>query len=136
MTRVVIDTSVLVSGVLKERGTPAAVLALVGAGEIIWYVSPAVIAEYKEVLSRSKFSFDPARLHRVLRSLDHAALVVPTVTRTESSHEADNRFYECAHAAQADYIVTGNRKHFTKDLPPTRIVNARELLALLGRDPA
>jgi len=134
MTKVVIDTSVLVSGVLKEHGAPAAVLDLVCHGQIIWYVSPAVIAEYKEVLARSKFSFDPDRLQRVLRSLYHAALVVPTATRTESSHESDNRFYECAHRAQADFIVTGNLKHFTKDLPPTRIVNARELLALLGND--
>ena len=121
---------------VKEHGAPAAVLAFIGDRKLTWYVSPAVIAEYKDVLARSKFSFDSARLQRVLRSLDHAALVVPTETRTESSHESDNRFYECAYAAQADYIVTGNLKHFTKDLPPTRIVNARELLALLGRYPA
>jgi putative PIN family toxin of toxin-antitoxin system len=131
MIKVVIDTSVLISGVLSEHGAPAAVLALIRDGGITWYVSPAIIEEYKEVMARSKFSFDPGRLQRVLRSLDHAALVVPTETRTESSHESDNRFYECAYAAQADYIVTGNLKHFTKDLPPTRIVNARQLLEIL-----
>ena len=71
-------------------------------------------------MSRSKFSFDPARLQRVLRSLQRAALV-----------DSDNRFYECAYTSQADYIVTGNRKHFTKDLPPTRIVGPREVVAIM-----
>jgi hypothetical protein len=28
--------------------------------------------------------------------------------------------------------VTGNTKHFAKNLPPTRIVNARELLRAIG----
>ena len=82
-------------------------------------------------MSRSKFSFDPARLQRVLRSLQRATLVVPTATRTESSDESDNRFYECAYTSQADYIVTGNRKHFIKVLPPTRIVGPREVVAIM-----
>ena len=133
MIKVVIDTSVLISGVLSEHGAPAAVLALIRDREIIWYVSPAVIAEYEDVLSRSKFSFDPGRLQRVLRSLDHAAVILPTATRSESSDESDNRFYECAYAARADYIVTGNRKHFIQDLPPTRIVSPRELLDILKK---
>ena len=47
MTRVVIDTSVLISGILAEHGAPAAVLALIGTGEFIWYVSTPVLMEYQ-----------------------------------------------------------------------------------------
>jgi len=47
-------------------------------------------------------------------------------------HEPDNRFYECADAAQAAFLVTGNLKHFKKDYQATRIVNARRLLDLLA----
>lgn len=50
---------------------------------------------------------------------------------TISRDEPDNRFYECALATRADFIITGNRKDFPKDLPPTKIVNARQFLNLL-----
>ena len=44
----------------------------------------------------------------------------------------DNRFLECAAAAEADYLVTGNKRHFPMQWKKTRIVNARELLHLLA----
>jgi predicted nucleic acid-binding protein len=49
-----------------------------------------------------------------------------------SGHEEDNRIYECAVAAKADYIVTENTKHFKKPYKTTKIVNARQLLELLA----
>ena len=51
-----------------------------------------------------------------------------------SGHEEDNRIYECAVAAKADYIVTENTRHFKKPYKLTKIVNARQLLKLLGAD--
>jgi hypothetical protein len=50
---------------------------------------------------------------------------------TISDHEDDNRIYECAAAATADYIITENTKHFKKPYKTTRIVSARQLLGLL-----
>ena len=44
-----------------------------------------------------------------------------------SGHEDDNRIYECAVAAKADFIVTENTKHFRKPYKTTRIVNARRI---------
>ncbi len=49
-----------------------------------------------------------------------------------SNHEDDNRIYECASAAQAHYIVTENTKHFKKPCQDSQIVNARQLLAIIG----
>lgn len=48
-----------------------------------------------------------------------------------SAHEEDNRIYECAVAAKADYIVTENTRHFTKPYKTTEIVTARQLLEIL-----
>jgi predicted nucleic acid-binding protein len=48
-----------------------------------------------------------------------------------SEHEDDNRIYECAVAAKADYIVTENARHFKKAYKTTRVINARRLLAEL-----
>jgi predicted nucleic acid-binding protein len=59
-------------------------------------------------------------------------MVRPTTRLEISKHDSDNRFYECADAAQADYIVTGNARHFTKPHKNTRIVSGREFLELIG----
>jgi len=68
-----------------------------------------------------------------LRQLEKAgSLFRPARILKISEHEPDNRFYECADAAQAAFLVTGNLKHFKKDYRATKIVNARKLLDLLA----
>jgi predicted nucleic acid-binding protein len=59
-------------------------------------------------------------------------LVVPTHTVSASSDEADNRFLECAEVARADYLVTGNKKHFPHRWKTTEVVNAREFFGKIG----
>jgi predicted nucleic acid-binding protein len=63
---------------------------------------------------------------------DEATLVTPTDRLTESPDESDNRVYECAAAAEADYIVTGNIRHFKRPYKTTRIVTTRQILTLLA----
>ena len=53
-------------------------------------------------------------------------------TLTVLTDDEDNRLLECAEAAQADFLVTGNRKHFPAFLHRTRIITAREFLTELG----
>lgn len=130
--KVVIDTNVLVSALLKANGSEAGVLFAVADKKLTWCVSPAILDEYAAVLHRPKFSKIPAAYIATL--LAHAAkaeVFVPKASLKVSRHEEDNRFYECAEACQADYIVTGNAKHFPEDLPPSKIVNARQLLAVV-----
>jgi predicted nucleic acid-binding protein len=40
-------------------------------------------------------------------------LFQPDVSGPVSSDPADTKFLHCAQAAQADYIVTGNKRHFS-----------------------
>ncbi|MGC9950777.1 MAG: hypothetical protein ABSF64_30800 [Bryobacteraceae bacterium] len=61
-----------------------------------------------------------------------ATMVVPSNRLEISTHDSDNRFYECADAAQADYIVTGNTRHFTKSHKNTKIITGRGLLELVA----
>ena len=44
----------------------------------------------------------------------------------------DNKFLECADAARADYLVTGNQRHFPKFWKSTKIITAREFLNIIG----
>jgi len=55
-------------------------------------------------------------------------MVTPHELVSESRDDFDNRFLECAEAADAHYRVTGNKRHFPKRWKSTHIVNAREFL--------
>jgi predicted nucleic acid-binding protein len=55
-------------------------------------------------------------------------MIAPATTFAVSPDETDNRFLECAEAAGADFLVTGNRRHFPNVWKTTRIVSARELV--------
>ncbi|MDD5641907.1 MAG: PIN domain-containing protein, partial [Syntrophales bacterium] len=46
---------------------------------------------------------------------------------------ADNKFLECALACQADFLITGNTKHFSfKEFHQTKVVGPGEFLELIG----
>jgi len=55
-------------------------------------------------------------------------LVHPVHTVTASPDESDNRFLECAETIDAEFLITGNKRHFPKAWKGTKIVNAREFL--------
>src|SRR2546421_12044755 len=114
--RIVIDTNVLISAAIQPRGLPAQVLELVGGRAVELCVSAEVLAEYTEVFGRAKFAgLDRHRIARLLALIaEEATLVRPVSSLAESPDESDNRFYECAAAAEAAYISTGNVRHFTK----------------------
>ena len=57
--------------------------------------------------------------------------VRPTETVRVSPDPDDNIFLECAQAAQADYLVTGNLKHFPVSWKGTRIIPPRHLLDII-----
>jgi putative PIN family toxin of toxin-antitoxin system len=127
---------VLVSAVLKRSGAEAAILLAVSDKRLTWCVSPAILAEYEEVLHRPKFSHLPETYVGALLALaGEAELFEPTFTLQESPHEPDNRFLECAEAAEANYLVTGNARHFPKHWKRTAIVNAQQLLQALESAP-
>ncbi len=92
-------------------------------------VSAAILEEYEGVLRRPKFEIAPRQVGRSLRLLRKAARVVRPRHRLEVTRDPDdNRFLECAEASKADYLVTGNKRHFPKQWRQTQVVNARELL--------
>ncbi|MGH9480659.1 MAG: putative toxin-antitoxin system toxin component, PIN family [Terriglobales bacterium] len=136
MTRVVLDTNIVVSAALKAEGNEAAVLGLVAEGSLELWATPAILAEYEDVLRRPALALDPVKVRSLLAGLYEIAIVVkPTITLEVSPHQADNRFLECAEATQADFLTTGNARHFPKRWRGTRVVNARELLAAMARRP-
>ena len=109
-------------------------LDLVLADVILPCVSESVLNDYRGVLGRAKFRrISSSHIAVLLDLLETVSLkVTPVPTLQVSRDEPDNRIYECADAAQAHYIVTGNRKHFAAPYNSIKIVNARELLDVLA----
>lgn len=111
--RAVYDTNVIVSGTLRVGSIPASLVAWAMAKHVQLFISPPTFAEYAEVLKRPKFGFKTEDVDRFLRDLRRAAVMVyPTQRVAKTLHEPDNRFLECAQAARADYLVTGDKRHF------------------------
>ncbi len=127
--RVVLDTNVAVSAHLKEDGLERFVLDLALNRKLHLFLSAEILEEYRNVLAREKFNIHPEKVAASLHLIERASTKVrPKRKVTAAKDPGDNKFLECAAEAQADYLVTGNKKHFPKQWEKTRIVNARELL--------
>src|SRR5258705_13191594 len=113
MIRVVIDTNVLVSALLHPEGPPAAVWMLALSGRVQPCVSEAVLAEYEDVIRRPHFRRDAGVIEGTLQAIRKVARHVKPATHADACSDPDHDiFIECAEAARADYLVTGNQLHF------------------------
>ncbi len=128
--RVVIDTNVLVSGLLTPFGPPGIIVALVAAGRLRPCYDARILAEYDEVLRRPAFPFaddDVVALMAQIRGGGELATAEPL--STPLPHPNDEPFLEVAVSAMAEYLVTGNVRHFPSDRRSgVRVVTPRELL--------
>ena len=124
--RVVIDTNVIVSGLLKAGSPPAMVLNLALTDRIRVLVDESVLSEYEAVLHRKKFGFDPDAVGDVLAFLRfESEHVVATPSTKTTSDPGDQKFYDIAVSGDAAYLITGNRAHFPVE---ERIVTPREFV--------
>lgn len=131
--RVVLDTNIIVSACVTPEGAPATIVELALLGTFTLCVSHQVLTEYREVLSRPKFSRQSERIVALMAGIEEVSeIITPQSHLAISPDEEDNRLLECASACKADILVTGNRKHFPNHLGITRIVSPREFLSELG----
>lgn len=108
--KVVIDTNVLVSAVLKDRDPEAIILFVAERDEMEWIVSPEIMAEYREVLSRKKFGLPEDELQLWFSLLDRFSVSCETPLAIDFPRDQkDAKFLSCAIVAGADYFITGDR---------------------------
>jgi len=126
---VVLDTNILVSANINPHGLEQFVYSLALQQSLWLFVSEPILLEYETVLRRPKFRFPADRVTESLAQIrQNGTLILPANTLAVSPDERDNRFLECAESAGADFLVTGNRRHFPNVWKTTRIVSARELV--------
>ena len=98
---------------LRSGSPPEAVFNLAVDGQIERCVSEPILAEFEEVLRRGRLAIDPDKVAVALARIREIATVVQPVARISAATDPDdNVFLECAEAAQAHYLVTGNTRHF------------------------
>jgi putative PIN family toxin of toxin-antitoxin system len=113
--RIVLDTNVLISGLLSPHGPPGRILDLVLAGELVLVVDDRILSEYRDVLARPRFGFrraDREALLEYLKQTSEAVLASPVTS--ELPDPGDLPFLETALEGQVDSLVTGNLRHFPK----------------------
>jgi putative PIN family toxin of toxin-antitoxin system len=127
-----LDTNIVVSACLRPEGAPATIVELALLGAFIVCLSPDELREYREVLARPKFSRQLERIRVLLAGIEEMAIAVTPDRKVEiSPDEEDNRFLERSEAAEADFLVTGNRKHFPEMFGKTRVVAPCDFLTEL-----
>jgi putative PIN family toxin of toxin-antitoxin system len=108
--KVVLDTNILVSGLLRPQGNPAHVLALALGGAVQVCHDERILAEYSEVLARRRFKFDAERVQEVLTKLGVDGLAVDATRQLDLDlpDPDDEPFLAVALAASVDFLITGN----------------------------
>jgi len=106
-------------------------------GKRFWcFASAALFTEYEEVLRRPKFGLDEKRVTRSIRELRRNVRVVkPSRELKVTKDPDDNLVLECALAARADYVVTGNRPDFPGQFQDIRVVGPKQFLMVLAAEP-
>ncbi len=134
--KIVLDTNVLVSGLLSPYGAPAGIVGMISSGVLRLCYDARIMVEYQDVLARPKFQFDQKKVKDLLVFAQQSGEVVaasPLNARLPDVH--DEIFLEVALAGRAEFLITGNIKHFSA---PSRhgvnVVTPQEFLDLLRRN--
>jgi putative PIN family toxin of toxin-antitoxin system len=111
--RVVIDTNVLVSGIINPHGPPGPIVDAILSEKITVLYDDRILSEYREVLMRPTFGFKRADVETILDFIEVAGEHISTREIDVVLPDAtDLPFLEVAIAGVADALITGNLKHF------------------------
>ena len=114
--KVVLDTNVLISGILNPNGAPGQILNLFFNKKIKLLIDTRIYREYEEVLGRPKFRFNKDLLQSLLEFIRiESEFILASPNSLAFTDEDDKMFYEVALTGAASNLITGNRKHFPDD---------------------
>jgi putative PIN family toxin of toxin-antitoxin system len=133
--KIVLDTNVLVSGLLNAYGRPGQIVKLVAAGELSLCFDARLLGEYRDVLLRPKFDFRTEHVEALMGQIRTAGVpAVATPLARPLVDRDDEAFLEVAIAAPADYLVTGNPRHYPAlSRGSTRVVTPAEFVEILRK---
>ncbi len=128
--RIVLDTNVLVAGLLSPFGPCGEIVRMVSSGEITLALDARILTEYQEVLARPKFKFDRDKVTTILDLIEHRGAIVASSPLLNPLPDPDDEpFLEIAIAASVATLVTGNHVHFpTESCQGVTVLSPTEFL--------
>ena len=133
---IVLDTNVIVSGILRPYSKAASILRLVATGAITLAYDLRIFSEYRDVLNRPKFTFAKEDIDAFIDQVEKEGVLVSVMPlKFRLPDPEDESFLEVALAGKATAIVTGNKRHFPKkECEGTRILSPAEFLEAFGSE--
>ena len=136
--RAVLDTVIFVRALINPKGRWGRLL-FEHSDKYVIVLSPEIVKETVEVIHRSSLHkrfpemSEPTRIDSVLSKLEEAEVVEPTGRVSICRDPTDNKFFECAIAGGADYIVSEDRDILDiGEYEGVRTVSASEFMEILG----
>ncbi len=132
--RIVLDTNVLISALAFPGSKPDQILSCIRRRASELFISPFILSELDRVL-REKFRFTNKEVGgrvNAIRAIAHVITSTEQIT-VVTANDDDNRILECAAAAQAEFLVTGDKEHLLPlgSYHGTKIVTPAQFLDLL-----
>jgi len=112
MQKIVINTNVIISAAISNKGNPAQIIKMVSERKLELLYNINILIEYADVLARCKFNFSSDNQAILLRKIvDIGTIFNPTISEVSLIDEDDRIFYDTAKEANAT-LITGNIKHY------------------------
>ena len=127
----VLDTNVLVSGLLTERGNPALIINAFKEKQFNLIYNNEILNEYRDVLYRDKLGLPIGDINELLGHIKNTGIpIIPNISNISLTDEDDRIFYDTAKATCA-YLVTGNTKHYPQE---RFIITPAKFIELIQQD--
>lgn len=141
MIRVVIDTNILVSGIISPKSSPAKIIDFWRERKLTFVTSLKILAEVKRVLSypriSQKYHLGPSETEEIIKGFSVFSEICSPKERVSvvKDDPADNKFLEAAICAGVQFIVSGD-KHLLrlKEYRGIKIISARQFLEELEKE--
>jgi putative PIN family toxin of toxin-antitoxin system len=113
MSKIVLDTNIIISALLSPDGNPAKILSLISVSDDIQlFYSVEILSEYRRVLSYPRLNISEEKKLRAVWLIEtFGTLIKPPTSTMLLPDESDRIFYDTAHESGA-ILVTGNTKHY------------------------
>jgi putative PIN family toxin of toxin-antitoxin system len=126
--KIVLDTNIIVSAFINPKGIPGEIISLLLSKKIILCYDNKILSEYIAVLKKSKFNFDNILIDEFLNFIkDNGEYIIAEPQRVKFDDEDDKAFYDVYKSSDANYIITGNKRHFPKE---KNIITPKEYIEL------
>ena len=136
--KVVLDANILISFLLTHGETISKIVDGWEQQKFTILTTSEILTEVRQVVER----FVAAKLIKeetalaLLDEIENDSLIVPGLTTLNiSPDKKDNRYLECAIDGEADYLVTGDKRHLLplKTINKTKIISPKEFTEILGK---